>query len=269
MDKMASMNPLQMQKDMLKKFFDFDATCPDVQMALMPKMKKVMLSIPAWIFFGIFWLIRLVLVLYFALVISIAWVFDLVFKFVISIRNWFYMYLYLPVFNFFLYLWNLMIWILNFPKLLIELTLRFYFMLQKLIISFMWAIILPIINFMMWLIMWIPNFLFDYVLTPVYLGLYWFAGWMCYIMWFVPKWIYYNLFMIIINFMIWLELQIWLYIILPVINFFIWLHLTIMFYIKLVIRLILWPFDWLCFTIFGLIEGILDVLIAIVEVPEW
>jgi len=217
----------------------------------------------------IFWIIRLVLVLYLALVVAIVWVFDFFFKFIIMIRNWFYFNLYLPVFNFFLYLWKLWLFILNIPAMMIELFFRFVFMIQRLIIQIMWDIIMPILEFCWWLVMFIPNLIIEFVLKPIWFALYWFAGFMCEILFFIPKWIYFNIFLPIINFFIWLELQIYLYIILPIINFFIWLHLTILFYIKLVIRLILWPFDWLCFTIFSLIEGILDAIVAIVEVPDW
>jgi len=37
----------------------------------------------------------------------------------------------------------------------------------------------------------------------------------------------------------------------------------------MLIQLILWPFDWLCFTIWGIVDMILDVLLAIGDVPEW
>jgi hypothetical protein len=42
-----------------------------------------------------------------------------------------------------------------------------------------------------------------------------------------------------------------------------------MFYIKLIIQLILWPFDWLCATLWGILDMILDVIIALGEVPAW
>merc|ERR1712167_19345 len=123
-------------------------------------------------------------------------------------------------------------------------------MIQRLLIQIMWDIIMPILEFCWWLVMFIPNLIIEFVLKPIWFALYWLAGFMCEILFFIPKWIYFNIF-------------------LPIINFFIWLHLTILFYIKLVIRLILWPFDWLCFTIFTIIEGILDAIVAIVEVPDW
>jgi hypothetical protein len=39
--------------------------------------------------------------------------------------------------------------------------------------------------------------------------------------------------------------------------------------IQFIIQLILFPFDWICFTFYSLIEGILDAILAIVEVPSW
>lgn len=42
-------NPFSIMKGYFKLAFDFDATCPDVAERIMPKMQKIMISIPAWI----------------------------------------------------------------------------------------------------------------------------------------------------------------------------------------------------------------------------
>jgi hypothetical protein len=120
-------NPFSIMKASLKAAYNFDATCPDVAERIMPKMEKIMISIPAWIFYLIFFIVRLILVLYFALVVAIVWVFDFLFGFYIMIRNFFWFYLIFPVFSFFLYLHNLWMWILNIPYMIIELTIRFIF----------------------------------------------------------------------------------------------------------------------------------------------
>jgi len=74
-----------------------------------------------------------------------VWVYDLFFKFMIMIRDWFYFNLVLPVFNFFMWLHASIMFILNIPYMMIELFFRFVFMLQRLMITIVWSILLPII----------------------------------------------------------------------------------------------------------------------------
>jgi hypothetical protein len=118
--------------------------------------------------------------------------------------------------------------------------------------------------------MFIPNLIFEFVLKPIWLALYWFAGWMCMVFNFVPKWIWLNLIIPMLKFFAWLEIWIWINIVWPIFYWlFIWLPMTIIFYIKLVIRLILIPLDQLCYIIFAALEGIIDAIVAIIEAPEW
>jgi hypothetical protein len=71
-------NPFAMQKWFWKAAFNFDATCPDVQARLGPKFERVMVGFPAWIFYILFFIFRFILVIWFAIVIAIAWVIDFI-----------------------------------------------------------------------------------------------------------------------------------------------------------------------------------------------
>lgn len=71
-------NIFAMQKWWWKFAFNFDAQCPDVQARLGPKLERVAVGLPAWIFYILFFIFRFILVLWFAIVIAIAWIIDFI-----------------------------------------------------------------------------------------------------------------------------------------------------------------------------------------------
>jgi hypothetical protein len=135
-----------------------------------------MIAIPAWILFLVFWIVRLFIMLYLAIVVCIVWVFDFIFVFIVQIRDWIYFNIVLPVWNFFMLINFWINFILNIPMMIFELFFRFLFVLQKLIFKFMWDITLYLLGWIMWLVMFIPNLLYEFVLTPIWMAFYWLAG---------------------------------------------------------------------------------------------
>jgi len=56
----------------------------------------------------------------------------------------------------------------------------------------------------MWLTMFIPNLIYMYLLIPIYEVAYMLAGWVCSIIWIIPKWIYFNIIRLILEFILWI-----------------------------------------------------------------
>lgn len=111
-DKFNEAGPYQKQKEFYKWAFDYDAYCPDVQTRIGAKLEKIMLAIPAWVLYLVFWIVRLFIMLYLALVVSIVWLFDFIFTFVIMIRDFFWNYIIFPIIWFHMFVFNWTVWII-------------------------------------------------------------------------------------------------------------------------------------------------------------
>lgn len=257
------------QKWIFKEIFEFDAQCPDIMAGLGPKAMRVSLALPAWFAYIFLFIFRFIAVIDWAIFYILLYVFDFFFGIYVAIRNWIHLYIVLPIWEFQVWLFNAIMFLLSIPYYVIKLTIQWMWAVQQLILTIIWSIMLPIIQFFIWLVMFIPNLIIEYVLTPIWWALFWLFGWLCEIAMFIPEWIFFNISIPILEFFMWLDLQLYLYLGMPIANFFIWIQLTIQAIIIFLWQLILVPLDLLCAWFYGLVDQILDAILAIVTVPEW
>jgi len=262
-------SPFAKQKMIFKEIFQFDAQCPDIMAGLGPKAMRVGLALPAWLAYIVLWIMRLISLIDWAIFYILLYIFDFFFGIYVAIRNWWHINITIPIWNFQLWVLSIIHFIVMIPYLIIKLTIQWFIAIQKLILMIVWSIMLPIIQFFIWLVMFIPNLIFEFVLTPIWWALFWLFGFLCDIVMFIPEWIFFNISIPIMEFFLWLQLQLYLYLAMPIANFFIWIQLTIQAIIIFLFQLILVPLDLLCAWFYGIVDVILDALVALVAVPEW
>jgi len=315
----GAVSPFAIMKLGYKEVWGIEATCPDVQARLGPKMAKLGTLLPAWIVVLLLFIVRLLALVGATIVIALVWFWDLIYGIVIAIRDWLWINLIWPIINlfiqiqiwwwlnitlpilqFFIWIYNAIMFLLSIPMYVIELMLRFFFLIQWFILKIVLDIVIPIIQFMYWLVTLIPTLLLWYVFIPVQwffhfyliMPLWGVAYWIAEILCFIPQWIWLNIILPILQFLwsiiwaiMWFFLQIqlwimwfiaqiylwiWLNLIWPIIWFFsIYLPSLIWYYFRLIMQLILIPLDQICFWFYNAIEGILDAIIAALPPPEW
>jgi len=86
------------------------------------------------------------------------------------IRDFFYYNIYVPLYQFNMWMISMIKFILSIPYMIFELFFKFVIMIQKLIFEIILAIMIPIFKFMYWLIMFIPNLMYKYVILPINLA---------------------------------------------------------------------------------------------------
>jgi hypothetical protein len=236
------LDPIMMFKAEIKNVAGFEPMCPDVQMAITDKLIKVSLLFPAWGAYIYHSITRVVMLLYITVFYYLMFIYNFFFTIFAAIRNFFLDFIILPlwglymmIFNFFLaiQMWfiNLMWAIIFWPISIMELLIRFALVIQQLILSLIWAIVWPLINFMIWLVMFIPNLVFKFIITPLMLALAWVFSIILYIAFYIPN--------------------------------------LLKYYVQLMYRLILQPLDNICIMFWGILDGILDGILAVVSPPEW
>ena len=89
--------------------FGFTPQCPDVKGAIVDKLNKVFLLLPAWVEFIFRWILRFFLVIQVAIFTVILWIVDIFFQIHIAIRNFFWYVIIQPIVLFIK--WCIDVWI--------------------------------------------------------------------------------------------------------------------------------------------------------------
>lgn len=196
---------------------------------------KFTLTFPAWIFYFVYLVVRMIFLSVIMINYYLLFIANFVFWIFAMIRNFFLDYIYIPIWSLFswikTFMWNLMVWIIMWPYKIMELLFRFYFAIQKLILSLLWGIIYPIIQFFMWLMAYIPNLIWTFIIQPILWAVFFVFGWIIFIVMYIPN-------------LLWG-------------------------YVQMLFALIFRPLDMICVSLWGIIDGLLDTILALVGPPTW
>ena len=242
-------------------YLGFTPVCPAAIALAMQAALKI-IRVFGWLLWPFVWLFRFFLLIFIAIKTMIIWVLDLIWFVFALIRDFFYFYIFLPIYNIIMFLMFWIIWlvwaiisiILYIQWLIFSffwwIFMLFWSFIQLIINFFIWLhlqiylyIVLPIINFFIWLyfaFLWLRRFIISIIwaiVLPILQFFFWLVMFIPWALWtyiLVPimlalAW----LFELIVFIVLWLPRMIYLYIILPIINFFIaiqmWIYWNILY----------------------------------------